>query len=132
MAKSKHGHHGQRYAVSWLAPDLGRDRKWLERRCDELGIDKTNGITLKEAADCLTYRLDEIRERLLRQKADREASEAIAAEKSGRVRKVLERMITDLAFKVRSVIEGADYASQAVRDRLGREIRDIEPPSADI
>ena len=124
MAKSKGEQHGKKYPVNWLAAEFGIDRMRFSRRIDELGIDKSDGITLKQAHDALTIRQDIDRERLLRQKADREASQAVAAEKTGRWAKELRQELSDAALGIRNVINGRQDLNDSQKRSICAELAD--------
>lgn len=97
---------------------------WFSRRLDELGVDKSKGITLKEGGDALTIRKDVERERLLRQKADREASQAVAAEKTGKWAKELRQELSDIALGTRNIINGRQDLSDSQKKSICTELSD--------
>lgn len=114
------------HPVSFIATQLGIDRKTLTRRLKESGFDSDQGISFRDAFGVLSGKFEEESSRRRKQKAEAENAEIDNAEKRGDIRKRFESIAKDLAVTVRTTVESASYIPLESRQRLSKELARVK------
>lgn len=122
----------QRYPVEWVAAEFGVDRKTLSRKLDAIGVDYSNGITLKEAHEAETRRNESEEARRRKNNAEAEAAELDLKQRNGVIAKEFGRMAADIAIKARTIISSTEHISALSRPKVIAEMKDIELPKCQL
>lgn len=117
-----------RYPVEYVASELGVDRKRLIRQLEAAGTDFSQGVTFQEAFDALTSKAEREADRDRRIKAEARSAEMTAAEKEKTLmlRAEHETVVRELAVQTRARVQSAGYIEKEHRQRLTRELAEIE------
>ena len=124
---------GVKHSIEFVSFELGVDRKTLERRCEDAGVDLTDGLKFRDAYDALSLKSVSEAARRRKNMAEAEASEIDTLNKRGLFvfRKDHENIVKDVAVSTRVKIESAHYIPMESRRKLIREISEIKPSAAE-
>lgn len=130
-----------RYTSAQLSSTWNIPSRTLRDILQRAGVESQGGYDKDEAAEAVithfrtvlsNFDVEAAKDRARKSKAEADSAEVDAAIKKGGVRRFFERTIADIAIRVRSIVESAEFLNKEQRQKLAKEFASMELPKSPI